>query len=154
MTRQPFTAEQRRDIAVLAHNARRRSHDGAPWDIPGIDAALARCGGTQADILAALFTLAGDPKMRTPGLLPLPGNHWPERDGTTTAPPTSHNTPCPDHPEQVMPCQQCRTENPPASPETVKAALDAARAAIRANPSPAARERKPLGTIRLTEGAP
>ena len=39
----------------------------------------------------------------------------------------------------------------PASPETVKAALDAARAAIRANPSPAPRERKPLGT---TEGAP
>lgn len=116
MTRQPFTAEQRRDLAVMAHQMRRHSHDGPPWDVPGIDAAIARCGGTPCDIAAALFALAGDPAARTPGLLPLPGKHWPARDGATTAPTPSHNMACHEHPDQVVPCARCRAEYTPASP--------------------------------------
>ena len=124
---------------IAGVRARTASEHGCPtWDTPGIAAALTATGGDPGPALAAAALAASDPALRLPSAAAFRA-HWPERDGTTTAPPTSHNTPCPDHPEQVMPCQQCRAENPPASPETVKAALDAARAAIRANPSPAPR---------------
>lgn len=150
MTRQPFTAEQRRDLAVMAHQMRRHSHDGPPWDVPGIDAAIARCGGTPCDIAAALFALAGDPAARTPGLLPLPGKHWPARDGATTAPTPSHNMACHEHPDQVVPCARCKAR-PAASPDTVQAAMATIRADLAAHqPRPALPA--PLGTRRLIEG--
>ena len=126
---------------------------GCPtWDEAGIRAALTGCEGTPGSVLAAAALAAEDTNLRAPSVAAF-RHHWPV-NATSTPPRHSLDVACIDHPQQVMPCQQCRAENPPASPETVKAALDAARAAIRANPSPAARERKPLGTIRLTEGAP
>lgn len=135
---------------IAGVRTRTASEHGCPtWDTPGVAAALTATGGDPGMVLAAAALAASDPALRLPSAAAFRA-HWPVN--APTGPPAPPNrVRCHEHPEQVMPCQQCRTENPPASPETVKAALDAARAAIRANPSPAPRERKPLGT---TEGAP
>ena len=48
------------------------------WDHPGILAALqaAQGHGTTAEVAAAAFRLAGNLKVRTPGMLAQPGKHW------------------------------------------------------------------------------
>jgi hypothetical protein len=142
----PIPAEQRRQLAVTAHAARRHSHDGPTWDVPGIEAAIERCGGTPCDIIAALFTLAGDPNARTPGLLPRPGKHWPVRDGHTTAPATPNRTPCHEHPGQSWPCPECEATWQPATPAVRAQAIADARAAI------AAARSKPRPTVRPEVG--
>ena len=59
------------------------------WDHPGILAALqaAQGHGTPAEVAAAAFRLAGDLKVRTPGMLAQPGKHWraPAEGGPTVS---------------------------------------------------------------------
>lgn len=131
------------DLGLAARviaNVRARTaseHGCPPWDTAGIAAALIATGGTPGETLAAAALAASDPALRLPSAAAFRA-HWPVN--AAAAPPAPPNrTPCHEHPGQDAPCPQCRAENPPASPETVKAALDAARAAIRANPSPAPR---------------
>jgi hypothetical protein len=85
------------------------------WDHPGIVAAIgkARGLGSAAAVGAALCRLAENLELRTPAMLPDPGNHW---GGTTVA---SRQAPsmCPDHPtEKAGPC----LESGPCSLEVIK----------------------------------
>ena len=76
------------------------------WDHPGILAALqaAQGHGTPAEVAAAAFRLAGDLKVRTPGMLAQPGKHWraPAEGGPTVSVVVTR---CPEHPEH--PAARC-----------------------------------------------
>ena len=76
------------------------------WDHPGILAALqaAQGHGTPAEVAAAAFRLAGDLKVRTPGMLAQPGKHWraPAEGGPTVSVVVPR---CPEHPEH--PAARC-----------------------------------------------
>ena len=128
----PIPADVREDLAILVHRFRRRV-DGPAWDLAGIRVALDRCGGQPCEIAAAAFAAAANPTIRTPGMIPLPGAHWPVINGTHVAPRRSYNIPCHAHPDQPMPCATCRAEYVPPRPETIANAYEALRQA-RANP--------------------
>ena len=76
------------------------------WDHPGILAALqaAQGHGTPAEVAAAAFRLAGDLKVRTPGMLAQSGKHWraPAEGGPTVSVVVTR---CPEHPEH--PAARC-----------------------------------------------
>lgn len=76
------------------------------WDHPGILAALqaAQGHGTTAEVAAAAFRLAGNLKVRTPGMLAQPGKHWraPAEGGPTVSVVVTR---CPEHPEH--PAARC-----------------------------------------------
>ena len=126
----PIPADVRHDLAVLVHRFR-RTVNGPDWDVPGIKDALARCGGEPCHIAAAAFASAANPEHRTPGMIPLPGAHWPVVGGERVEPARSYNMRCHDHPDETVPCSACRAAfeaNPPRR-ETIAAALKAARRA-------------------------
>lgn len=124
----PIPADVRHDLAVLVHRFR-RTVDGPDWDVPGIKDALARCGGEPCHIAAAAFASAANPEHRTPGMIPLPGAHWPVIDGERVEPARSYNMRCHDHPDQVMPCATCRAEMVPATASQIAGHMAAIRAA-------------------------
>ena len=126
----PIPADMRHDLAVLLHRFR-RTVNGPDWDVPGIKDALARCGGEPCHIAAAAFASAANPEHRTPGMIPLPGAHWPVVGGERVEPARSYNMRCHDHPDETVPCPACRAafEANPPRPETIAAAKEAARAA-------------------------
>lgn len=77
------------------------------WDLPGIRAAVQKSGdlGNAVDISVAACRLAGNHDAKTPGLLPMPGNHW---QGTTVATkPVPKN--CDEHGEPLGRCTGCDT---------------------------------------------
>ena len=81
------------------------------WDHPGILAALqaAQGHGTPAEVAAAAFRLAGDLKVRTPGMLAQPGKHWraPAEGGPTVSVVVTR---CGEHPEHpAARCPLCET---------------------------------------------
>jgi len=83
------------------------------WDHPGILAALqaAQGHGTPAEVAAAAFRLAGDLKVRTPGMLAQPGKHWraPAEGGPTVSVVVTR---CGDHPEHpAARCPACEEAN-------------------------------------------
>ena len=83
------------------------------WDHPGILAALqaAQGHGTPAEVAAAAFRLAGDLKVRTPGMLAQPGKHWraPAEGGPTVS---VIQTRCGEHPEHpAARCPACEEAN-------------------------------------------
>ena len=98
------------------------------WDHPGILAALqaAQGHGTPAEVAAAAFRLAGDLKVRTPGMLAQPGKHWraPAEGGPTVSVVVTR---CPEHPEHpAARCPICETRGEvdhQAGVALVKAAL-------------------------------
>lgn len=146
----PIPADVRHELAVLVHRFR-RTVDGPDWDVPGIKDALARCGGEPCHIAAAAFASAANPEHRTPGMIPLPGAHWPVVGGERVEPARSYNMRCHDHGDQEIPCATCRAEYTPASPDTVQAAMATIRADLAAHQPRPARP-APLGTRRLIEG--
>ena len=82
------------------------------WDHPGIVAALraAQAHGTPAEVAAAAFRLAGNLKVRTPGMLAQPGKHWraPADGGPTVS---VVRTMCGLHPEHpALNCPRCEAE--------------------------------------------
>ncbi len=83
------------------------------WDHPGILAALqaAQGHGTPAEVAAAAFRLAGDLKVRTPGMLAQPGKHWraPAEGGPTVSVVVTR---CGEHPEHpAARCPLCEEAN-------------------------------------------
>ena len=116
------------------------------WDHPGIVAAILRAAdkGAPLDIAHALLTLAEDNQLRSPALLAADGRHWLRRDGRPTGPRTTSNVPCPDHPEQDMPCPH-PDHGGDMTPEQVRAAIAACKAAAAANPPRPARHQPPAG---------
>lgn len=98
------------------------------WDHPGILAALqaAQGHGTPAEVAAAAFRLAGDLKVRTPGMLAQPGKHWraPAEGGPTVSVVVTR---CGEHPEYpAARCPICETRGEvdhQAGVALVKAAL-------------------------------
>ena len=83
------------------------------WDHPGILAALqaAQGHGTPAEVAAAAFRLAGDLKVRTPGMLAQPGKHWraPAEGGPTVS---VIQTRCGEHPANpAARCPECEEAN-------------------------------------------
>ena len=83
------------------------------WDHPGILAALqaAQGHGTPAEVAAAAFRLAGDLKVRTPGMLAQPGKHWraPADGGPTVSVVVTR---CGEHPEHpAARCPACEEAN-------------------------------------------
>lgn len=126
----PIPADVRQELAVLVHRFR-RTVDGPTWDVPGIRAALDQCGEPACEIAAAVFALAADPTIHTPGMLRHPGKHWPTIGGEQTSPQKRYTTTCHRHTTEPVPCRECRAEyeaDPPA-PETIAAAKAAARRA-------------------------
>ena len=98
------------------------------WDHPGILAALqaAQGHGTTAEVAAAAFRLAGNLKVRTPGMLAQPGKHWraPADGGPTVSVVVTR---CGEHPEHpAARCPLCETRGDvdhQAGVALVKAAL-------------------------------
>ena len=83
------------------------------WDHPGILAALqaAQGHGTTAEVAAAAFRLAGNLKVRTPGMLAQPGKHWraPADGGPTVSVVVTR---CGEHPEHpAARCPACEEAN-------------------------------------------
>jgi hypothetical protein len=105
------------------------------WDHPGIVAAIVKAidKGGPFDIAHALVTLAEDDQLRSPGLLASDGRHWLRRDGKPTGPRLSNNVPCPDHPEQDMPCQHV-VHRGDMTPEQIREHIALALTAAAANP--------------------
>ncbi len=105
------------------------------WDHPGILAALqaAQGHGTPAEVAAAAFRLAGDLKVRTPGMLAQPGKHWraPAEGGPTVSVVVTR---CGEHPEH--PAARCPECPSPADVAKVDHAARAAevKAALRSSP--------------------
>ena len=130
MSTHPIPSDIRQELAVLVHRFRRRV-DGPTWDVPGIRAALDQCGEPPCETAAALFALAADPTIRTPGMLRHPGKHWPTIGGEQTSPQKRYTTTCHRHTTEPVPCRECRAEYEadPPSPETIAAAKAAARRA-------------------------
>lgn len=101
------------------------------WDHAGIVAALEKAStlGTPAEVAAAAFRLAGDTKVRTPGLLASPGWHWraPAEGGPTVS---VIPTRCPEHPQhRAASCPECAATplgDPVTGAATVRGALRAA----------------------------
>ena len=83
------------------------------WDHPGILAALqaAQGHGTTAEVAAAAFRLAGNLKVRTPGMLAQPGKHWraPAEGGPTVSVVVTRCGEHPDHP--AARCPACEESN-------------------------------------------
>ncbi len=84
------------------------------WDHPGILAALqaAQGHGTPAEVAAAAFRLAGDLKVRTPGMLAQPGKHWraPAEGGPTVSVVVTRCGEHPEHPAAHCPICEARGE--------------------------------------------
>ena len=118
--------DARHALAVLTHRFR-RTVNGPTWDIPGIQAAIDQCGEPPCETAAALFALAADPTIRTPGMLRHPGSHWPEIGGTRTEPAHSYTMTCHAHPTEPVPCRPCADaiRADPPRPESIQAAYDA-----------------------------
>ena len=98
------------------------------WDHPGILAALqaAQGHGTPAEVAAAAFRLAGDLKVRTPGMLAQPGKHWraPAEGGPTVSVVVTRCGEHPEHPAARCPICETRGEvDHQAGVALVKAAL-------------------------------
>ena len=98
------------------------------WDHPGILAALqaAQGHGTPAEVAAAAFRLAGDLKVRTPGMLAQPGKHWraPAEGGPTVSVVVTRCGEHPEHPAAHCPICETRGEvDHQAGVALVKAAL-------------------------------
>ena len=104
------------------------------WDHPGILAALqaAQGHGTPAEVAAAAFRLAGDLKVRTPGMLAQPGKHWraPADGGPTVSVVVTR---CGEHPEHpAARCPACEEAN--RGEVDHQAGVAAVRAALREAP--------------------
>ena len=83
------------------------------WDHAGIVAALEKAStlGTPAEVAAAAFRLAGNLKLRNPGMLAQPGAHWraPAEGGPTVSVVVTR---CPEHPEHpAARCPACEEAN-------------------------------------------
>ena len=82
------------------------------WDHPGILHALrveADRGTPAQDVFIALANLCANRDARTPGLLNKPGSWWNKPTGRIERR-GDLDVPCPEHPDQPMPCQTCRAE--------------------------------------------
>ena len=104
------------------------------WDHPGILAALqaAQGHGTTAEVAAAAFRLAGNLKVRTPGMLAQPGKHWraPADGGPTVSVVVTR---CGEHPEHpAARCPACEEAN--RGEVDHQAGVAAVRAALREAP--------------------
>ena len=104
------------------------------WDHPGIVAALqaAQGHGTTAEVAAAAFRLAGNLKVRTPGMLAQPGKHWraPADGGPTVSVVVTR---CGEHPEHpAARCPACEEAN--RGEVDHQAGVAAVRAALREAP--------------------
>ena len=103
------------------------------WDHPGILAALqaAQGHGTPAEVAAAAFRLAGDLKVRTPGMLAQPGKHWraPAEGGPTVSVVVTR---CPEHPEHpAARCPLCEARGEVDHQAGVAAVREALRSAAK-----------------------
>ena len=103
------------------------------WDHPGILAALqaAQGHGTPAEVAAAAFRLAGDLKVRTPGMLAQPGKHWraPADGGPTVSVVVTR---CPEHPEHpAARCPLCEARGEVDHQAGVAAVREALRSAAK-----------------------
>ena len=103
------------------------------WDHPGIVAALraAQAHGTPAEVAAAAFRLAGDLKVRTPGMLAQPGKHWraPAEGGPTVSVVVTR---CPEHPEHpAARCPLCEARGEVDHQAGVAAVREALRSAAK-----------------------
>ena len=112
-----LTQTQGKRLCELAHLFR------PEWDIPGIAAAV-RDASTKAagvDVARALLAICADPAVKTPGMLPKPGRHWPTDDDGNSLLPVSHDVRCPEHTQHVHPCPQCVAKRSEPSAEYLEA---------------------------------
>lgn len=101
--------------ARLIAGLRANTPGAAPWDTPGIAAALREVGGTPGAAFAAAALAAEDASLTKPSAAGF-RNHWPVNAGVA-APRVSYDMQCPEHPQQVHPCPTCRAAKPPLSDE-------------------------------------
>ena len=104
------------------------------WDHAGIVAALEKAStlGTPAEVAAAAFRLAGNLKLRNPGMLAQPGAHWraPAEGGPTVSVVVTR---CGEHPEHpAARCPACEEAN--RGEVDHQAGVAAVRAALREAP--------------------
>ena len=123
-----MTETQAQALAALI--VRLRAADDMPaWDQPGILAKLREASATSSswDLARAAINLAENRDLKTPGVLPKPGDHWLRPDGTKAARRGDHGVRCPDpdHGGERMPCGQCAS-NTGAPPAEVLADIAAA----------------------------
>jgi hypothetical protein len=131
-----LTQTQGKRLCELAHLIR------PEWDIPGIESAVRAAAekAPAADVAIALLALAKNPEVRTPGLLPKPGKHWPTDDEGNSVLPVSHNVRCVEHPLNVHPCPQCKAEKD-STPDRVPEYLEAKAALAARRPIPTVQKR-------------
>lgn len=101
------------------------------WSHGGVMAAIEPAAdGDPLDVARALVNLAADRSMLTPALLSKPGPWWRNPAGENVAPPRNSMR-CHEHPDHEVPCPACRAafEANPPRPESIAAALQAARRA-------------------------
>lgn len=99
------------------------AHLRPDWDRPGILAAIgkAQALGTPVQVSRALVNLAENRDLRTPAILPTPGNHWRAPDGQHPELRGSHDVKCPEHPLSVHPCPQCAAKRCDPTPDYLAA---------------------------------
>jgi hypothetical protein len=117
-----LTQTQGKRLCELAHLIR------PEWDIPGIESAVRAAAdkAPAADVAIALLALAKNPEVRTPGMLPKPGKHWPTDEQGVSVLPVSHNVRCPEHPINFHPCPLCAAKKCPPDEEYLKAKAELA----------------------------
>jgi hypothetical protein len=91
--------------ARLIAGIRATAPGAAPWDAPGIAAALREVGGTPGAAFAAAALAAEDAALVKPSASAF-RVHWPQNAGVS-APRQSMNVRCVDHPLSFQPCPQC-----------------------------------------------
>lgn len=130
--RELLNTGQRDALAGLIRSYRRDGTHGPAWDMPGIHAGIRRAeqvADSGIQLCAAALAAAANPEVKTPGLIALPGRHWPDLGNGDRQQPTrlSTDVPCPEHEQHTIPCLACRAETRPAQPGELKAAAAAAR---------------------------
>ena len=125
-----MTTPSRTDAEALATFTRRLRPD---WNHAGIVAAILACRtAALSETAVALIRMAEDGSVQTPGLLNTPGRWWfKAADQDRPAGEATRNRDrCPEHPDHDR--LECpRHDRTPAHPDTIAAALAAAREAKR-----------------------
>ncbi|MGZ4519126.1 MAG: hypothetical protein ACXVXP_09465 [Mycobacteriaceae bacterium] len=110
------------DIGLAARviaGIRTSTPGAAPWDAPGIAAALREVGGTPGAAFAAAALAAEDAALVKPSASAF-RVHWPQNAGVS-APRQSMNVRCVEHPLSFHPCPQCAAKKCPPDEDYLKA---------------------------------
>lgn len=132
MHRDLITEKQLKHLAWLVRETRRNA-GGSEWELPGIEAQLAKLTHLPLhQVATAAVWAATRLDQRTPAIIPAQGSHWRELPGY--APPAGPVT-CPYHRQHPKPCPECaKHAQALPDPETTSRLAAEARRAARKEP--------------------